>query len=184
MNDTTHNLVESRWGALKIRSWMRRLFALILAGAAIPSLGSVGAICRMADDRDTAAIRVVEQFMAAAVAKDLDSVMQVVAVPFFLDARKNITTMDDLREEIRLAFALGASKKIKYSIGKVQAVSDAIAASGDQKPMSGRIGALIAEVLVGDDRLVEVTLNSPPTQTAIVMVSFRDGNVRVAGYRD
>lgn len=179
MNYTTHNLDESRSVPLKRRRELKKLCALILVGAsAIASLGDAAIVNGNVDKRDSEARRVVKQFMTALVAKDIGSVMKVVAVPFFLEGRKNIKTFEELRKEFTNAFERGDPTTIKYVVGEV------LVFSAVQKRGSGKVRELLEEALDEDDRWVEVTMSMQAKQERMaVLVSFRNGKVRVVGFR-
>lgn len=179
MNPATLRLDESRSVQLKRRSGLKKLCGLILVGAStIASPPDAAIVQGNVDNRDTKARRVVEQFMKALVAKDIASMMKAVAVPFFLEGRKNIKTFEELRKEFAKTFERGDPTTIKYVVGKVQAFSTV------QKRGSAKVRELLEQVLDEDDRWVEVTMSMQSKQDRMsVLVSFRGGKVRVVGFR-
>ena len=179
MKQAAHNPDQSRSLPFKRRDRLVMVSGLILVCASAIVAPVDAAIVRgNVNIKNTQAKRVVEQFMKALVAKNITSIMRVVAVPFFLEDKKNIKTFAELRKEFVNVFQRGDPTTIRYSLGEVQSFS-AVKKKGSTKARE-----LLEEVLDSDDRLVEVRMGTQAKQEKLaVLVSFRNRKVKVVGFR-
>jgi hypothetical protein len=178
MNQAAHNPDQSPSLPLKRRASMMASGLILVCAPAIAAPVDAAIGRGNVDIKNTQAKRVVDQFMKALVAKNITSVMKVVAVPFFLEDKKNIKNFAELRKEFVNVFQRGDPTTIRYSLGEVRVFSAV------KKKGSSKVRELLEEVMDADDRLVEVTMGTQAKKEKLaVLVSFRNRKVRVVGFR-
>jgi hypothetical protein len=152
----------------------RAAFAALIMAAGVCVVPAAPPI-QKADMADTQAREVVEQFMKAMKAENVDAVMKTVDVPFFWDGVMNIKDQGDLKRHFAEVFEDKDLSQLKYTIKEVHTFA-AMREKMDKKEL-----VLLKDVLDNKDRVVVVSL---PRDGIAVMVRLRDGKAKVVGFRD
>lgn len=143
---------------------------------ALPSTTSAASDQDKDEKRDAKASAAVEQFLRSLRAKDLDSLMKVLDVPFFLDGRKIVTDRAELRKEFSELLADKDFSKLVWKIKEVKT----------HEEMKGKLAKkdaqMLKDIVQNDDLVVHVILNE--RDGALLFVRFRAGRVQIVGLRD
>lgn len=149
---------------------------LLAAAAALMWFAAGASAADKADKADTQAKKTAERFLKAMKAEDVQGILKVVEVPFFLDGKKVIKNREVLKNSFASIFAKKDLTQIEYEIKEVQTCATF------QEKMSEKERKMLNEVLNKNDRIVIITVK--PRQRLAVMVRIRDGKPFVAGIRD
>jgi len=133
------------------------------------------------DKRDQGAKAAVEQFVKAVIAEDIKATMMIVDVPFFFDGRENLKERAMVQSVFERIFDRKDLTTLSYEIKATHAFDKLPANALNEKDRR-----LLKDVLEKDDRVVTVafTRNGVDADGMLVMIRFREGKVKVVGFRD
>ncbi|VTU02349.1 unnamed protein product [Gemmataceae bacterium] len=150
------------------------LWSLMLAGAA--ALPATAPVPKDLERANAQAKGAAEEFLKAMKAEDVQELMKVVDVPFFVDGKQVIKEREQVEALFIKVFRNKDLTQIDYTIKEVHPAAklpDLV-----HKPQRE-----LAEKTVGDtDRVVLVVIGK---DTVVVLVRFqRDGKAKVSGFAD
>jgi hypothetical protein len=152
-----------------------------------PASGA-GEKAEKADKTEMQAKRAVRQFGKALWAKDLDTLMKHVDVPWYDNLEKNrlIRDRDQLKKELQKLFPDSkAPAKVILSVKDVHTYAEVLEKYGKEIDKEER--KLLDQVLKQNDLILNVDVKTPEGEQltrTLFMVSFREGRPRVVGMRD
>lgn len=134
----------------------------------------------LADERDDQARQVVEEFVKALQAKNLEATVRLVDVPWFHDGQRVIASRDELKPIFEKLLGQRDFAGISLVTKRVMAY-DVVRPRLDPAERE-----LIDGVLAEEDRVVllGVTKGGKPQESVVILVRFRGGKPAIVGIRE
>jgi hypothetical protein len=132
-----------------------------------------------ADKRDMLAKTAADEYLKAIQSQDLDAVMKMVDVPFFVPrSKENIKDRESLRSEMELLVKRD-QRGVKVKVEAIYSVANFV----EKFKLGAGVRDRMKEVAEAADRVVVYTLITEPKRDdrAAVLVRIRDGKAKVVG---